>query len=120
MMRLFIVLLTLSHAFANASDLKSDEMCQQYVSGLFNDIQSAETVGMHALRVALNRIADTHPHYHEMATQVVFGKALDDDGHRRVGQHINYMCTQDGTVLIDLAYDVLLTESIRLSKESLP
>lgn len=70
-----------------------------------------------ALRVALNRIADTHPQYHDMANQVAFGTALDVDGHSRVGQHINYMCTQDGTVLIDLTYDVLLTESIKLSEE---
>ncbi|WNC73873.1 hypothetical protein RGQ13_07740 [Thalassotalea psychrophila] len=101
---------------ANASNLKSDEMCQQYITGLVTDIHLAETVGLQALRVAVNRIADTHPQYHEMANQVAFGKALDDDGHRRVGQHINYMCTQDGTELIDLTYKILLTESIRLKK----
>ena len=54
---------------------------------------------MQALRVSLNRIADLHPEYSTIANQIVFGTALDDEGHRRVGQHINYMCTQDGTVL---------------------
>jgi hypothetical protein len=99
-----------------ASDLKSDEMCQQYVTGLFTDITQAEQIGMQALRVSLNRIGDTHPEYLEMATQIAFGTALDDAGHRRVGQYINAMCTQDGTVLNDIVYEVLLKESISLSK----
>lgn len=105
-------------ASAFASNLNSDEMCQQYITGLVNNVSVAENVGMQALRVALNRIADNHPEYYDMANQVAFGTALDDEGHRRVGQHINYMCTQDGTVLNDLAYEVLLTETIRLSQES--
>ncbi|MEW6996202.1 hypothetical protein AADZ86_00650 [Colwelliaceae bacterium BS250] len=98
------------------SSLKSDEMCQQYVTGLFTDISQAEQVGMQALRVSLNRIADTHPEYLDIATQVAFGTALDDKGHRRVGQYINAMCTQDGSVLNDIVYDVLLKESIKLSE----
>ena len=98
------------------SSLKSDEMCQQYVNGLFTDISQAEQVGMQALRVSLNRIGDTHPKYLEMATQIAFGAALNDEGHRRVGQYINAMCTQDGAVLNDIVYDVLLKESIQLSK----
>ncbi len=102
------------------SSLKSDEMCQQYVTGLFTDISQAEQVGMQALRVSLNRIADTHPEYLQIATQIAFGTALDDEGHRRVGQYINAKCTQDGSVLIDITYEVLLNESIRLTKESMP
>jgi hypothetical protein len=100
------------------SELKSDEMCQQYVTGLFTDISQAEQVGMKALRVSLNRIGGTHPQYLNIATQIAFGTALDDAGHRRVGQHINSMCTQDGSVLVDIVYDILLTESIRLSNNS--
>jgi len=100
------------------NELKSDEMCQQYVTGLFTDISKAEQVGMQALRVSLNRIGDTHPQYLTIATQIAFGTALDDAGHRRVGQYINSMCTQDGSVLFDIVYEMLLNESIRLSKES--
>ena len=84
------------------SDLKSDEMCSQYVTGLFTDIYQTEQVGMQALRVSLNRIGDTHPEYLKIATQIVFGAALDDAGHRRVGQYINSMCTQAGSVLSDI------------------
>ncbi|PMG08561.1 hypothetical protein BCV00_18675 [Vibrio breoganii] len=114
-MKLAIALLLLSST-VSASNLKSDEMCQDYLVGITNDVQLAEKVGMHALRVSLNRIADSHPEYLEIANQIAFGTALSEDGHRRVGQHINYMCTQDGTVLTDLVYDVLLEESIRISK----
>jgi hypothetical protein len=99
------------------NELKSDEMCQQYVTGLYTDISKAEQVGMQALRVSLNRIGDTHPEYLEMATQIAFGTALDDAGHRRVGQYINAMCTKEDSVLFDIVYEMLLTESIRLSKE---
>ncbi len=73
---------------------------------------------MQALRVSLNRIGDTHPQYLTIATQIAFGTALDDAGHRRVGQYINSKCTQDGSVLFDIVYEMLLTESMRLSKES--
>ncbi len=100
------------------SSLKSDEMCQQYVTGLYTDISQAEQVGMQALRVSLNRIGDNNPEYLEMATQIAFGTALDDAGHRRVGQYINAMCTKEGSVLINITYEMLLTESIRLSKEA--
>jgi hypothetical protein len=112
-----VVLVMLSSNSGAASNLKSDSMCQEYLTGITTNVQLAERVGMRALRVSLNRIADTHPEYSDMATQVAFGTALDDDGHLRVGQHINYMCTQDGAVLFDLVYEVLLNESIRLSKK---
>jgi hypothetical protein len=98
------------------NELKSDEMCQQYVTGLFTDISKAEQVGMQALRVSLNRIGDTHPEYLEIATQIAFGTALNDEGHRRVGQYINAMCTQEAVVLNDIVYDMLLKESIKLSE----
>ena len=71
---------------------------------------------MQSLRIAVNHIADNHPEYLEMATNIAFGNALDEKGHRRVGQHINYMCTQDGSNLNDLIYDILLKETIRLIK----
>ena len=100
------------------SSLKSDARCQQYVTGLFTDISQAEQIGMQSLRVSLNRIGDTHPQYLTIATQIAFGTALDDAGHRRVGQYINSKCTQDGSVLFDIVYEMLLTESMRLSKES--
>lgn len=103
--------------FSSASNLKSDEMCQEYLLGLTTDIHIAERVGIQALRVSLNRIADNHPEYLALANEVAFGTALDDAGHSRLGSHINYMCTQDGTVLIDLVYKVLLEETIRISNE---
>lgn len=112
-----IMLLAMNSGVAFANNLKSDEMCQQYVSGLYADISKAEEVGMQALRLSLNRIADTHPQYLTIATQIAFGTALDDAGHRRVGQYINAMCTQEGSVLVDITYEMLITESIRLSKE---
>jgi hypothetical protein len=130
MKKILIKVLAISFVIANStafatepksepkSKLKSDEMCQQYVTGLFTDISKAEQVGMQALRVSLNRIGDTHPQYLTIATQIAFGTALDDAGHRRVGQYINSMCTQDGSVLFDIVYEMLLNESIRLSKES--
>lgn len=120
--RILVISLVIVNSSALASEpkseLKSDEMCQQYVTGLFTDISKAEQVGMQALRVSLNRIGDTHPQYLNIATQIAFGTALDDAGHRRVGQYINSMCTQDGSVLFDIVYEMLLTESMRLSKES--
>ena len=116
-MKILAVLLIIIACKASfASDLKSDDMCQQYVNGLFTDVNLASNVGMQSLRVALNRIADSHPEYLEMATNIAFGNALDEKGHRRVGQHINYMCTQDGSKLNDLIYDVLLSETIKLIK----
>jgi hypothetical protein len=101
------------------SSLKSDEMCQKYITGLFTDIYQSEQVGMQALRVSLNRIGDTHPEYLEIATQIAFGTVLNDEGHRRVGQYINAMCTQEGAVLNDITYKALLEESIRMTKESI-
>ena len=109
--------LMLMSANSSATELKSDQMCQDYLKGLFGDIRIAEEVGMQALQVSLNRIADTHPEHLELATQIAFGTALDDAGHRRVGQYINAMCTKEGTILIDLVYEVLLTESKRIAKE---
>lgn len=111
------ILLILTSTSTIASNLKSDEMCQQYVTGLANNIPLAENVAMHALRVSLNRIADTHPEYFDIANQIAFGTALSEEGHRRTGSYINYECTQEGSVLNDLTYEVLLTESIRIIKE---
>ena len=111
------LVLLMTCTFTFASNLKSDEMCQEYLLGLTTDIHIAERVGIQALRVSLNRIADNHPEYLALANDVAFGTALDDAGHGRVGSHINYMCTQDGTVLTDLVYKVLLEETIRISNE---
>ncbi|MDG1733991.1 MAG: hypothetical protein P8M49_09380 [Thalassotalea sp.] len=118
-MRLAIIatILVMASTSVNASNLKSDEMCQTYLSGLTGNIVIAENVGMHAMRLSINRIADTHPEYYELAQEIVFGTALSEEGHRRVGSYINYMCTQDGSVLVDLMYKVLLEESIRITNE---
>ncbi|GEA52291.1 hypothetical protein VIN01S_30950 [Vibrio inusitatus NBRC 102082] len=97
-----------------ASELNSDEMCQVYITELFRNVSQAEEVGMKALRLSLNKMADEHPEYLDIATQIAFGTALDDAGHLRVGQHINYGCTQDEAVLADIVYNALLKESIRL------
>ena len=99
------------------SNINSDKMCQQYLSGLANNIHLAENIGMQALRVSLNRMADEQPQYFDIANEIAFGTALDEAGHQRTGSSINYQCTQDGAVLNDIAFDTLLAESIRLSKE---
>ena len=113
MRTIFIILITLNFS-VEASSLESDDMCQKYVDNLFTNIKQSEAIGMQSLRVVLNRIADNHPEYLDIATQIAFGDALNEEGHRRVGQYINASCTKKGEVLNDILYEVLLSEAKKL------